>query len=132
MARFQLFLLCLVVFGMGKYRDGLGIVADILHAAGSGAKKTRIMGVANLSYRLFEKYLGETVQVGFLRMNDVGYEVTEKGQAFIEKYNDFYSRYSKLENELQSVMSEREVLKRMCRDLGNDSLNAACGRKRRK
>jgi predicted transcriptional regulator len=42
---------------MGKYRDGLGIIADILHAAGSGAKKTRIMGVANLSYTLFEKYL---------------------------------------------------------------------------
>ena len=115
---------------MAKYRDGLGIIADILHAAGSGTKKTRIMGVANLSYRLLEKYLGRTVQTGFLRLNDEGYEVTEKGQDFLEKYHGFSSRYSKLESELQSAMLEREVLKRMCQPLENYKLRAVAGRKR--
>jgi predicted transcriptional regulator len=117
---------------MAKYRDGLRIIADILHAAGSGTKKTRIMGLANLSYRLLEKYLGKTVQTGFLRLNDEGYEVTEKGQAFLEKYEDFSSRYSKLESELQSALFEREVLKRMCQPLRNGKLKAVCGGKRRK
>jgi predicted transcriptional regulator len=117
---------------MTKYRDGLGIIADILNAAGKGAKKTRIMGVANLSYRLFEKYLREIVQVDFLRLNNDGYEVTEKGQTFLEKYNDFSSRYSRLQNELQSAMYEREVLKKTCQPLRNGSLNAVCGRKHRK
>jgi predicted transcriptional regulator len=115
---------------MVKYRDGLRIIADILHAAGSGTKKTRIMGLANLSYRLLEKYLGKTVQTGFLRLNDDGYEVTEKGQAFLEKYEDFSSRYSKLESELQSALFEREVLKRMCQPLENCKLKTVVGRKR--
>lgn len=117
---------------MGKYRDGLGIVADMLHAAGSGAKKTRIMGVANLSYRLFEKYFGRMVQVGFLRLNDEGYEVTEKGQDFLEKYHALSSKYSMVESELQSVLYEREVLKRMCEPLRSGRLEAVCGGKRRK
>lgn len=118
---------------MGKYRDMLGIIADILRAAGSGSKKTRIMGVANLSYRLFEKYLGRTVQSGFLRLNGDGYEVTEKGQAFLEKYFAFSSRSSKLENELQSVEFERETLKRMCQPIRNGKPKArgANGRRRR-
>lgn len=121
---------------MGKYRDGLGIIADMLHAAGSGSKKTRIMGVANLSYRLFEKYLGRTVQVGFLRLNDEGYEVTEKGQDFLERYLDFVGRYSKLESELQSAQFEKEVLERMCQPSEGCELKSARadtldGRKRR-
>jgi predicted transcriptional regulator len=117
---------------MGRYRDGLGIIADILHAAGSGAKKTRIMGVANLSYTLFEKYLGTTVQVGFLQLNEEGYEVTEKGQDFLEKYHALSSKYSKVESELQSVLYEREVLKRLCEPLRNGKLKAVCGGKRRR
>ena len=116
---------------MGKYRDMLGIIADMLHAAGSGSKKTRIMGVANLSYRLFEKYLGRTVQAGFLRLNDEGYEVTEKGQDFLEKYYALSSKYSRVESELQSVMYEREVLKRMCEPLRNGKLKAVCRGKSR-
>lgn len=115
-----------------KYRDELGIIADILHAAGNGAKKTRIMYVANLSHELLEKYLWATTQSGFLRANDVGYEVTEKGLAFLEKYGDFSSKYSRLENELQSAMFEREILKRMCQPSGDGKLKVVCGRKRRK
>jgi predicted transcriptional regulator len=115
---------------MAKYRDGLEIIADILHAAGSGAKKTRIMGAANLSYRLFEKYLRRTVQNGFLRLNNEGYEVTEKGQAFLEKYYALSCRHSKLESELQSVLSERETLKRMCQSVRNSKPKVVYGGKR--
>ena len=115
---------------MAKYRDRLGIIADILHAAGSGSKKTRIMGVANLSYGLLQKYLWATVHSGFLRVNNDGYEVTEKGRAFLEKYLDFSSRYSKLEDELQNAMFEREVLKRMCQPVSQTRARMSAGRKR--
>jgi len=114
---------------MVKYRDGLRIIADILHAAGNGTKKTRIMGLSNLSYRLLEKYLRKTVQNGFLRLNADGYEVTERGQVFLEKYEDFSSRYSKLESELRSALFEREVLERMCQSLKDRKLKTAAGRK---
>jgi len=116
---------------MGKYRDRLGIIADILHAAGSGAKKTRIMGGANLSYRLMEKYLKSTVQAGFLRLNDEGYEVTEEGQDFLKRYLDFVGRYSKLESEVQSALFERGVLERMCQPSESCRLKTGGGRRRR-
>lgn len=122
----------MVGFSLSKYRDGLRIIADILHAAGSGAKKTRIMYVANLSHELLEKYLWATVQSGFLRLNGEGYEVTGKGEAFLEKYNAFSSKSSKLENELQSVRFEREILERMCQPLQNSKPTGANGRRRRK
>ena len=122
----------LVVCSMAKYRDGLGIVADILNAASSGAKKTRIMYLANLSHELLEKYLWATVESGFLRLNGDGYEVTGKGQAFLEKYEAFSSKSSKVESELRSVEFERETLKRMCQPLENGRVKVATRRKRRK
>lgn len=99
---------------MVKYRHRLEIIADILNAVGSGAKKTRIMYVANLSYSLLEKYLGETLRVGLVYFNHESYEVTEKGRSFIERYGDFSSKYSKIKSEFEKMMFEREVLERMC------------------
>lgn len=104
---------------MVKYRERLEIMADILSAVGNGAKKTRIMYVANLSYKLLEKYLGETINVGLVCFNHDSYEVTEKGRTFIERYSDFSSRYSKLKGELEKIMFEREVLDRMCEPPSN-------------
>lgn len=115
---------------MAKYRNGLGIIADILIAAGNGAKKTRIMYAANLSHDLLEKYLRETVDIGFLRLNGEGYEVTERGQAFLQKYTDFSSKSSKLENELQSARFEREILERMCQPLSRYRNRMVNGKRR--
>jgi predicted transcriptional regulator len=92
----------------------LEIIADILNAVGNGAKKTRIMGLANLSYKLLEKYLGETVNIGLVYFNHDCYEVTEKGRSFIEMYSHFSSKYSKIKSTLEKIMFEREVLERMC------------------
>jgi predicted transcriptional regulator len=102
------------VFLLVKYRGRLEIIVDILNVAREGARKTKIMYVANLSYRLLEKYLEETVRLGFMCFNDYHYEVTEKGRTFLEKYSDFSSRYSKVDSELQRVLLERESLERLC------------------
>jgi len=99
---------------MVKYRRRFEIIADILNAAETCVKKTRIMYVANLSYRLLEKYLEETLKVGLIRLNNNGYEVTEKGRIFLEKYGEFSSKYSKLNKEFEALRFEREVLERMC------------------
>jgi hypothetical protein len=42
---------------LGKNRDVPSIVVDILNAAEPGCSKIRIMGQANLSFSLLEKYL---------------------------------------------------------------------------
>jgi predicted transcriptional regulator len=97
-----------------RYRKRLEIVADILGAVGDGAKKTKIMYFANLSYKLLEKYLNKTVDAGLVSFDNGHYEVTEKGQVFLERFSNFSSRYSRLERELEAASFEREVLERMC------------------
>jgi predicted transcriptional regulator len=99
---------------LGTYRDRLEIIADILAVAEGGAKKTRIMYIANLSYNLLKKYLPETIQMGFIRQRNDIYELTERGKAFLDKYKDFSRKYSKIKQELQRVMFERGILKQMC------------------
>jgi len=98
-----------------KYRRRFEIIADILNvAAQNGAKKTRIMYVANLSYGLLKKYLKETLKIGLMRPNNDGYEVTEKGRVFLERYSEFSSKYSRLNKELEALRFEIEVLEKMC------------------
>lgn len=100
---------------MVKYRRRIEIIADILLSAASGAtKKTRIMYAANLSYTLLEKYLTEVISLGLLRLSDDGYEVTEKGFIFLEKYERFSSRFSRIQKEMQIAISERKDLENMC------------------
>ena len=97
-----------------RYRSRLQIIADILAVARRGAGKTKVMYLANLSYLLLEKYLGETVASGFVSREDLGYRVTEKGLDFLEKYKDFSSRYSRISNEMRKMQLEKEALERLC------------------
>ena len=99
-----------------KHRRRVDILADILAAAGKGTRKTRIMQEANLSHKLLKKYLGEAVSNALLQSNSFGFELTEKGQKFLEEYNQLYEEYSKVENNLQRLMSEWEVLERACQN----------------
>jgi predicted transcriptional regulator len=117
---------------MVKYRRRFEIIADILKAAENGAKKTRIMYVANLSHGLLEKYLMETINVGFIRFNSNGYEVTEKGRLFLERYTQFSSKYSKLQRELDNLRFEMEVLERMCTMASDANPKISVGRGRGK
>jgi len=108
-----------------KYRRRIEIIADILSSAASGAtKKTRIMYNANLSYTLLEKYLAEVISLGLLRLSDNGYEVTERGFIFLEKYERFSNRFSRIQKEMQTVISERKDLEDMCSLKANPNFKA--------
>jgi predicted transcriptional regulator len=97
-----------------KYRRRFQIIADVIRVADNGAKKTRIMYFANLSYRLLTKYLEDTLKVGFIQEDGDGYRTTDKGRLFLEKYGEFSSRYSKLANDFEALKFEMEALERMC------------------
>jgi predicted transcriptional regulator len=100
---------------MVKHRKRMEIVADVLRATGRGARKTRIMYTANLSYRVLKKYLEESVSIGFLSFNNGFYQVTENGELFLKKYADFSNRYSNVGKELHSMAVEEAALERMCK-----------------
>jgi len=104
-----------------KHRRRVDILADVLAAAGNGAMKTRIMQKANLSYALLKKYLREAVSGAFLQPNSFGFELTEKGQKFLEQYNQLYEEYSKVGNRFKSLLSKWEALERESQEyLEND------------
>lgn len=105
---------------------------DILNVASKGAKKTKIMYFANLSHKLLEKYLNETVEVGFIYSDNDSYEVTKKGRTFLEKYDAFSSRFSKVDIEFQRMQFEREDLERLCTPMRTMPRRIAVGRRRKK
>ena len=100
---------------MAKYRDRLQIIADMLSIVSEGARKTRIMYQANLSYKLLCRYLSEVLDAGLVAYNDEDcYVLTAKGEEFLSRYGE-YSRLCKdLEEQLGLVNGEKSVLEKMC------------------
>lgn len=115
-----------------KYRSRIDIIADVLKIAATGAKKTRIMYIANLSHSLLEKYLTDAIKVGFVTAVDGGFETTEKGHSFLEKYSQFSSKYATLTSQLEDMKFEMEILERMCQPNSAQGIRVGADRKNRK
>jgi len=99
---------------LGKYRDHLDIIADILIVARNGTKKTRIMHQANLSYKLLEYYLKKVLDANLAKKDsDNRYVITEKGEMYLELYKKYVMKIKKLENRLQEIKTRKEILERM-------------------
>jgi len=99
---------------LGKNRDRLKIVADILQAAAPRSNKTNIMFAAKLSFKLLEKYLNLALNAGFVQVQDSAYSITERGVEFLSRYSDFQDRYAKAQETLETLSSEYEKLSQLC------------------
>lgn len=107
---------------MTKYRDRLRIVADILSIVRDGAKKTRIMYQANLSYKLLCRYLEEVLEARLVAFNDEAvYVLTGKGEEFLSRFERYSELCKGLEDQLDVVNGEKRVLEQMCGD--DESVN---------
>ena len=98
-----------------QYRRRFDILADVLRATGSGAKKTRIMFLANLSHALLKRYLEEAVTLGFLQKSMEEFLVTPRGKEFLSMYDTFRSSSSRVKADLENLRSETELLEQMCK-----------------
>jgi predicted transcriptional regulator len=105
-----------------KYRRKLQIIADILLIARNGAKKTRIMYQANLSYDLLKRYLAKTLEGGLISINkdEKSYIITEKGKVFLKKYKEYCERCTRLQEQFEDALSDEMVLERMCSNRGDE------------
>jgi len=104
---------------MSKYRDRLQIVADMLSIVSGGARKTRIMYQANLSYRLLCRYLSEVLDAGLVRFEEEDcYVLTAKGKEFLSRHEDYSKRCRSLEAQFNHVNNEKTVLEEMCFNTG--------------
>jgi len=101
---------------LGSYRSKLDIIADILHVARQGAKKTQIMYQANLSYKVFTKYLAEVIEACLIRFErrERCYILTSKGRRFLERYKEYSRRNRHVERQLNDVQIKRKVLEELC------------------
>jgi len=111
-----------VVGNDSKYRNRLQIIAEILRTARKGARKTRIMYQANLSYDLLNRYLAETLEADLLTINkdEKLYMVTRKGEEFLEKYGDYSERCMQLQEQLENNRKDETFLKSMCSNLSDE------------
>ena len=98
---------------MGKYRDRLQIIADILSIVSvQGAKKTHVMYQANLSFKLTSKYLADLLEAKLITSNSSLYEITDKGLDFLAKYDGYLRLRNDLENLLRLINSRKTVLEK--------------------
>lgn len=74
-----------------KKRNRLEIAGDMLEAARNGARKTRIMYGANLSYELLVAYLLTLIKEGLLEDSDENgvYRTSKKGTTFLKEFAEF-------------------------------------------
>jgi predicted transcriptional regulator len=100
---------------LGKNRDSLIIIANILESAERGAIKTRIMFQANLSFKLLEKYLSSAVTSGLVRVEGCKYALTDRGREFLTQYKLFHERKVQAEKLLEDLSDERDRLSRLCK-----------------
>ena len=83
-----------------SYRSKYDIIADILEAAMNGAKKTRIMHVANVNYYSFRKYFKMLLEEGLIEefKNSAGeplYKTTEEGVKHLKMFTMFSNSIKK-------------------------------------
>lgn len=74
-----------------KNRSSVDIIANILEISKSGAKKTRIMYLANLSFDQLKKYLKFLIDKELLEYNPINkkYKTTSKGSEFLKMFHEF-------------------------------------------
>ncbi len=109
---------------MGKYRHKLEIVADILYVVKKGGqKKTHVMYKANLSYKLLNRYLNEVLDAGLVKVeNEDCYLLTEKGQSFLDCFDEYSKRRQQLEQQLGDLNNALILLESMIQNSLNKSL----------
>lgn len=84
------------MFWVGRRRNEVQILMDILSISLNGVKATHLMYRANLSYSTFRKYLSLALDRGLIsnvRGSDgsVFYQTTEKGRVLLGKLREVVS-----------------------------------------
>jgi len=98
-----------------KYRSRIEIIADLLSAVRSKSKKTHIMYESNLSYNLLMQYLNLLLKIGLIRKNNDGnYEISRRGQRFLEECRAFLEKERLIKEYTRTVMEIRGKLEELC------------------
>jgi len=113
---------------MSKYRGRLEIIADILCVVNdnNGARKTRIMYQANLSYKLLTQYLNDVLEAGFVVSGTKDcYMLTRKGKEFLAKFGEYRKSREKVEVQLNHIEDQKVMLEKLCPNAEATNVNTS-------
>ena len=114
---------------MNKNRHSLDIVREVLSIVSVKVRKTRIMYRANLSFVQVEKYLTVLLGSGLLKHDgDSGYLITERGLEFLQLYEDYLERSTRLRDEVERNMKDRLRLENMCFNTKSETTQMGIGK----
>ena len=103
-----------------RNRNSLDIVREVLSITLVKVCKTRIMYGANLNFLQLEKYLGALLGNALLSFDgDSGYLTTKSGKEFLQLYEDYLKRSTRLKGEIETHAKDRHHLENMC-GIGKD------------
>ncbi|MEJ2241417.1 MAG: winged helix-turn-helix domain-containing protein [Candidatus Bathyarchaeota archaeon] len=102
---------------MGKHRSRLRILAKILSVVNSnnGAKKTRIMYNAYLSYELLTRYLNDLLNANLVIYGDDDqYLLTDVGEEFLIKFEEYSRLNQDITKRVNYFKQKRLILEKLC------------------
>jgi len=98
-----------------KNRSSLDIVREVLSIALVKVCKTRIMYGANLNFVQLEKYLKALLGNALLSFDgNSGYLTTLSGKNFLDLYEEYLERSTRLKGEVEIHAKDRLLLENMC------------------
>lgn len=99
---------------MGKHRDRLSIIAQILEASASGATKTSILRLTSLNFKYLQQYLQHVQRLGFIQAIGQKYSLTKQGHDFLDDYKHYHERCTNAEDLQGFLVKEHERLCKLC------------------
>ena len=79
-----------------------------------GARKTKIMYKAYLSYNLLNKYLNDVLKAGLVVCDNNSYRLTSKGRRFLDRFGEYHRSREVVNESLNNVEDQKLILEEMC------------------
>ena len=89
--------------GNGRYRTKIEVLRDIVRAASTEQRKTRIIGMANLNQGSFQRYASLGVSLGLLKPTQIGLMATPAGEEWLGAVETILSKTSEVAAAIESL-----------------------------
>jgi len=89
--------------GNGRYRTKIEVLRDIVRAASTEERKTRIIGMANLNQGSFQRYASLGVSLGLLKPTGVGLSATPAAEEWLGAVETILSKSSEVAAAIESL-----------------------------
>jgi predicted transcriptional regulator len=87
----------------GRYRTKIEVLRDIVRAASTEERKTRIIGMANLNQGSFRRYSALGVSLGLLRTTSNGFSATPAAEEWLSAVDGVLSKGEELATAIEAL-----------------------------